>query len=149
MTHPNQLSEFSLLLLLMLLPSIRAYDSPHGTATIPPHDRAWIETRKPDIDTVLLWKFSPEGAEETIEEDELEEDLFAEGEGADEDDAELARLPGANDAVMPRLKGGVKIGKAGRCPHQITLYTAKDGCGSSFWSSSPWWSLISASNPKC
>ncbi len=114
MTHPNQLSEFSLLLLLMLLPSIRAYDSPHGTATIPPHDRAWIETRKPDIDTVLLWKFSPEGAEETIEEDELEEDLFAEGEGADEDDAELARLPGANDAVMPRLKGGVKIGKAGR-----------------------------------
>lgn len=126
MIKHNSFLQLSILLLLLSASGGRAFDSPGGQATIPPHDRPWIETKKPGLDTVVLWKFRSKGEEESLEEDALEEDLFEE-EVADEskDEMDVAQLPGARDALVPRLKGGTQIGKSGRFGGGLVM----DGAG--------------------
>ena len=98
-------------------------------AEVPPHDSPWIETDKPGIDTVFLWKFRSEEEKSALEEAALEEDLFDEGDkvpAATPDGADVAALPRAAQASAPKLQGGAKLAaKSGRFGGGLAL----DGSG--------------------
>ena len=97
-------------------------------AEVPPHDSPWVETKKPDMDTVFLWKFRSESEREALENEALEEDLLDEGETepAAPDDGDVAALPKAAQASAPKLQGGARLAaEAGRFGGGLAL----DGTG--------------------
>jgi hypothetical protein len=96
-------------------------------AAIPPHDSPWIETTKPDLETVFLWKFRSEQEQESLEAHALENDLVETG-GSSEPGEEPATtiLPRADHFAAPKLQGGARpAAGAGRFGGGLTL----DGTG--------------------
>ena len=78
-------------------------------AEVPPHHSPWIEISKPDLETVLLWKFRSEQEQESLEADALEKDLLeTDGSPEPEDAPTVTALPKADNFSTPRLQGGAR-----------------------------------------
>ena len=96
---------------------------------IPPHESPWVETTKPDIHTVFLWKFRSEGETELLEADALEKDLLETDDSPEpEDPATVTALPKADNFSAPQLQGGAKV-TPGAGPRQelLRLHGLRDG----------------------
>jgi len=103
------------------------YDSPAGRAPIPPHSCPWVETRQPDVRTVLLWKFDTEDDRRAEAERALDSEDMAELLKGQDDDS--LRAPAARPE--PELAGGARMESgAGRFGGGLAL----NGSG---WASAP------------
>ena len=124
-----------------------AWDSPTPMAPVPEHSCRWVETRKPDIHAVFLWKFTTEedraGAlDELLSGDDLSALL-------ETDDASLLGGAARSEAVEPtlaagarvksgigRFGGGLELDGAGRASCRVPLAALLNGDGGltlDFW----------------